>query len=149
MIDIQRADFDVGEEYRQLRQASGSVGAIACFTGLVRDLDNNTPVVAMELEHYPGMTESALQRIIEQAQQRWDIDTVRIIHRVGRLQADDQIVFVGVSSTHRDQAFDACHFIMDYLKTGAPFWKKEVTPAGEHWVEQKASDRSAARKWEN
>lgn len=146
-IDVQTQDFDLGHEYQALRTQTGSVGALVTFTGLVRDLPD-APLQAMELEHYPGMTEKCLQSIAEQACERWALQGVRIIHRVGVLHPNDQIVLVATCSAHRVDAFAGCEFIMDYLKRDAPFWKKERTEAGEHWVEQKASDRDAADSWE-
>lgn len=147
MIRVQTEDFDLGREYQALRQASHSPGAIVTFTGLVRDLSDRQNITAMELEHYPGMTEKSLQAILDEASQRWSIDQVSVIHRVGKLGPDEQIVFVGVSSAHRRDAFAACQFVMDYLKTRAPFWKKEFTPEGAHWVEAKDSDSRAADEW--
>lgn len=147
VIRVQEEDFDHNSEYDDLRQRSTSPGAIVTFTGLVRELSNNQAIVAMELEHYPGMTEKSLQQIIEEAGRRWEFEAVTVIHRVGRLLAGDQIVFVGVSSPHRREAFAACEFIMDFLKTRAPFWKKEYTPGGAHWVEAKDSDSDAASRW--
>ncbi len=147
MISIQEQDFDVAQEYNQLRQQS-SAGAIVTFCGLVRDFDQDHSVTAIELEHYAGMTEKALQSIVEQAKSRWKIQETRVIHRVGHLEANDQIVFVGVSSAHRQDAFNACEFIMDYLKTQAPIWKKQFSPNGGHWVEAKKSDDVAAERWQ-
>jgi molybdopterin synthase catalytic subunit len=148
MISIQEPDFDLAMEYQALRRQS-SAGAIVTFCGLVRDLDNNENIAAIELEHYPEMTEKALQQIIDQAKARWDIQHARVIHRVGRLKANDQIVFVGVSSAHRRDAFSACEFIMDFLKTQAPIWKKQYSQQGEYWVDAKKSDGDAASRWEN
>ncbi|GAB1256736.1 molybdopterin synthase catalytic subunit MoaE [Aurantivibrio plasticivorans] len=148
MISIQHADFDVSSEYRWLREQSNSPGAIVTFSGLVREIYQDQDIVALELEHYPGMTEKTLQQIIDTANQRWPIDCVKVIHRVGRIEANEQIVFVGVSSAHRHAAFSACEFIMDFLKNDAPFWKKEITPTQTYWVEKKASDESAAAKWQ-
>jgi molybdopterin synthase catalytic subunit len=146
-IRIQHEDFDLNAEYRALRCDSQSPGAIVTFTGLVRDTSKHQRITAMELEHYPGMTEKSLQAIIDDAKARWDIDQVTVIHRVGRLLPDEQIVFVGVSSSHRAAAFSACEFIMDFLKTRAPFWKKEFTEHGSYWVDAKDSDRDAADRW--
>lgn len=144
-IEVQEEDFSVGNEYQRLSASSDS-GAVVTFSGLVR----NTPdgqLQGLELEHYPGMTEKALSAIVEQANQRWPLQGVTVIHRVGYLPLNEQIVFVGVASGHRQQAFDAASFIMDYLKTQAPFWKKEYTQAGEQWVEAKATDQQAADQW--
>ncbi|GAB1266513.1 molybdopterin synthase catalytic subunit MoaE [Aurantivibrio infirmus] len=147
MIRIQEEDFDLGDEYTALKKNSRSPGAIVTFTGLVRDLDGNEKITGMTLEYYPGMTEQSLAEIISEAKQRWRLDQIKVIHRVGKLVADDQIVFVGVSSAHREEAFLACRFIMDYLKTRAQFWKKETTTSGERWVDAKSSDRDSAEKW--
>jgi molybdopterin synthase catalytic subunit len=147
MIKVQREDFDLKMEYDALRRASQSPGAIVTFTGLVRDVSKQQHITAMELEHYPGMTEKSLQAIIAESAERWPIDRVTVIHRIGRLLPDEQIVFVGVSSSHRAAAFAACEFIMDFLKTRAPFWKKEFTDQGSYWVEAKESDHDAALRW--
>ncbi len=146
MISIQTEDFNCGQEYEQLT-ANRAVGAIVTFTGTVRDMNQGDRVGGLFLEHYPGMTEKALQAIVDEAQQRWQLQVVRIIHRVGQLHPGDRIVFVGVASAHRKEAFAACEFIMDYLKTRAPFWKKETTPDGERWVEARDSDIKAAQRW--
>ena len=148
IIRIQTEDFDVAELNRELLQGRSDIGAIASFIGLVRDLAGD-PLQQMTLEHYPGMTESALRGIAERAQQRWQIIDLGIIHRVGALRPADQIVLVSVLSAHRGDAFDACHFIMAYLKTEAPFWKKEVSEQGEKWVESRTSDDQARKKWED
>jgi molybdopterin synthase catalytic subunit len=147
VIRVQREDFDVGEEYETLRKSSHSPGAIVIFNGLVRELSITHTITAMELEHYPGMTEKSLQAIADQANERWQLDQITIIHRVGRLLPDEQILFVGVSSAHRREAFAACEFLIDFLKARAPFWKKEFTPEGSHWVEAKQSDQHAADRW--
>lgn len=148
MISVQESDFSVAEEYEALRQSSGGKnGAIATFTGLVRDYGDKSDVQGMFLEHYPGMTEKVLLGLVDQARVRWNINSVRIIHRVGSLSLDEQIVFVGVCAAHRTDAFESCQFLMDFLKTKAPFWKKEINQSGEHWVEAKASDESQAGKW--
>lgn len=149
MIRIQEEDFDVGNEYNLLRKNSQSPGAIVTFTGLVRDLDKGEKITGMTLEHYPGMTEHSLAAILSESKQRWKLDQTIIIHRIGKLLPDDQIVFVGVTSAHREEAFLACRFIMDYLKTRAQFWKKETTDSGEHWVEAKKSDSQSADQWKN
>ena len=142
-VTVQEADFDAGAELARLRTA-GDVGAVASFVGAVRGDD---AVAELELEHYPGMTEASIGTIIEEAARRWPLLAVRVIHRVGRLRLGDQIVFVGVASQHRAAAFAACEFLMDYLKTRAPLWKKERTADGERWVEAKARDRDAAARW--
>ncbi|MFT3758012.1 molybdopterin synthase catalytic subunit MoaE [Thauera sp.] len=146
-ISVQEADFDPGAEIEALSAGRKDVGAMANFVGLVRDANDGSGVSAMTLEHYPGMTEKALGEIVEQAAQRWVLLGVRVIHRTGRLEPGDRIVFVGVASAHRGDAFAACEFIMDYLKTRAPFWKREQTPAGARWVEARDSDDSAAARW--
>ena len=146
-VRVQEADFDVGAELSALTQARNDVGAVASFVGLVRDANDGSPVRGMTLEHYPGMTEKALADICAQADARWDLQDIVVIHRVGRLVPGDRIVLVGVASAHRGEAFDACAFIMDYLKTRAPFWKREETPEGPRWVEARASDDAAAGRW--
>lgn len=147
-VSVQQQDFDVGTEISALTRGRHQVGALATFTGLVRDMNVGTGVKAMTLEHYPGMTERALEEIVEQARGRWSVEGVRVIHRFGRLEPGDQIVFVAVTSAHRGEAFAACEFIMDYLKTRAPFWKREETPEGARWVDARESDGAAARRWE-
>ena len=147
-VSVQQQDFDVGAEISALTRGRHQVGALATFTGLVRDMNVGTGVKAMTLEHYPGMTERALEEIVEQARGRWSVEGVRVIHRFGRLDPGDQIVFVAVTSAHRGEAFAACEFIMDYLKTRAPFWKREETPEGARWVDARESDGAAARRWE-
>jgi molybdopterin synthase catalytic subunit len=146
-VRIQTADFDVARELEALRARDPKVGAVAAFIGTVRDVNDGSSVAAMTLEHYPGMTEKALAAIIDEAKTRWDILDALIVHRVGPLAPADQIVLVGVTSAHRGEAFAACEFIMDYLKTRAPFWKKEATPDGARWVEARASDDEAAARW--
>ena len=148
MISIQTDDFDAGAEYEALRGTGPGTGAIVTFSGLVRDSGDLSGVTGLFLEHYPGMTEQVIQGLIDAAGRRWDVQRARVIHRVGRLALADQIVFVGVCSAHRGDAFAACEFIMDALKTSAPFWKKEITREGEHWVEQKESDVARSRNWE-
>lgn len=148
MIRVQAEDFDVGAELARLTDANHSIGGLASFVGLVRDIAGGAPVEAMTLEHYPGMTEKALAAIVEEAKRRWDIIDVTVIHRVGELKPQDQIVLVAVAGEHRGEAFAACEFIMDYLKTRAPFWKKERTPEGERWVEARESDDRAAERWQ-
>lgn len=147
-VKVQEADFDVGAELAALRAGDARVGALASFLGLVRDINDGAAVSGMTLEHYPGMTEKALEEIVAEAKDRWDIYQVLVIHRVGPLQPCDQIVLVAVTSAHRGEAFAACEFIMDYLKTQAPFWKKEATGHGERWVEARESDDEALRRWE-
>jgi molybdopterin synthase catalytic subunit len=146
-IAVQQADFDVAHEYAELRNDNRSDGAVVFFTGLVREMNQGSQVSGLTLEHYPGMTEKALQQIVADACSRWPVNRVRLIHRVGTLAISDQIVFVGVSSSHREAAFDACYYIMDYLKNRAPFWKKEVTSDGERWVEALDKDKQALDKW--
>ncbi|MCL4470925.1 MAG: molybdopterin synthase catalytic subunit MoaE [Sulfuricella sp.] len=146
-VRVQYEDFDLGAEILKLRHGNSKIGAIASFVGLVRDLNDNARVAEMTLEHYPGMTEKALAEILEQAKQRWCIIDALVIHRVGPLKPADQIVLVAVSSAHRGAAFAACEFIMDYLKTRAPFWKKEQTEAGARWVDAHESDEAAAQRW--
>jgi molybdopterin synthase catalytic subunit len=148
-VSVQNEDFDVGLENRQLQGDDRSIGALVNFVGFVRDVNDNAKVATMHLEHYPGMTEKSILAIIEQAKQRWSILGVRVIHRIGDLKPGDQIVYVGVSSMHRGDAFAACEFVMDYLKTQAPFWKKEYTPEGERWVEARSSDTEAASRWQD
>jgi len=148
VICVQEQDFNQQVEYERLRQKT-SVGAIVTFTGLVRDINQGKAVSDLALEHYPGMTEKSLQSIVEQAKQRWRIIDYTVIHRVGQLTVSDQIVFVGVASQHRGDAFAACEFIMDYLKTDAPFWKKETMENGEtQWVDARETDQTALSKWQ-
>ena len=146
-VRVQQADFDVGAELTALRGSDTRVGALASFLGLVRDLNDGSSVAEMTLEHYPGMTEKALEEIVAEAKGRWDIYEALVIHRVGPLKPCDQIVLVAVTSAHRGEAFAACEFIMDYLKTKAPFWKKEVTPDGGRWVDARETDDTAAARW--
>ncbi len=146
-ISIQHAPFDVAAEIAALHAHDSSVGALVSFVGYVRDIHEGVGVHGMELEHYPGMTEKSLATIMEQAAKRWRLLRVRVIHRIGKLAPADPIVFVGVVSAHRADAFAACEFIMDFLKTQAPFWKKETTDNGERWVEARASDDEAAGRW--
>jgi molybdopterin synthase catalytic subunit len=147
-ILVGSGDFDAGAEIRALAHASRGVGAVASFVGLVRDANEGDAVGAMTLEHYPGMTEKSIAEIVGEAQNRWKIAGATVIHRVGTLRPGEQIVLVVVASAHRGDAFEACEFIMDYLKTRAPFWKKEATGAGERWVEARASDDAAAARWD-
>jgi len=146
-VTIQQADFDLGEAVALLREGDAQVGAVASFVGTVRDRSDGQLVQAMELEHYPGMTERAIEAMVEQARLRFDIRGVRVVHRVGPLSPGDQIVLVAVSSGHRHEAFQACEFLMDYLKTQAPFWKKETTPDGARWVDARQSDDAALSRW--
>lgn len=146
-VRVQREDFEVGAEIAALRRGDGAVGAVASFIGTVRDVNEGSGVAAMTLEHYPGMTEKALESICAQAKSRFDVRDTLIIHRVGELRPTDQIVLVAVTSAHRGEAFAACQFIMDYLKTEAPFWKKEATPQGQRWVEARQADDEAAARW--
>ena len=147
VVRVQTEDFDVAREIALLRGNDARVGAVASFIGIVRDQNDATAVSMLTLEHYPGMTEKALGGIVDEARKRWSIYDAVVIHRVGKLAPSDQIVLVAVSSAHRGEAFAACEFIMDYLKTQAPFWKKESTPDGERWVEARASDDEAAARW--
>ena len=149
-ISVQEADFDVGAEIEALSAGRSDVGAVASFVGLVRAdtlAGRGDEVSAMTLEHYPGMTEKSLEAIVAEADGRWRLLGARVIHRFGRLVPGERIVFVGVASSHRGDAFAACEFIMDYLKTRAPFWKKEETPQGGRWVDARESDDAAARRW--
>ena len=146
-VRIQEVDFDLSREVASLRQARPEIGAIAAFIGLVRDVNAGEAVSELTLEHYPAMTQKALEAIVAEAKQRWQLDDALVIHRIGRLLPTDQIVLVAVASSHRGAAFQACEFIMDFLKTQAPFWKKEQTPAGAHWVEARDSDALSAARW--
>jgi len=146
-VQIQTADFDLGEEVARLRDGDAGVGAVCAFVGTVRDRNDGSSVASLELEHYPGMTEKSIQSMMAQAQARFDIRAARVIHRVGLLQPQDQIVLVAVTSAHRGESFQACEFLMDYLKTQAPFWKKEVTPEGARWVDARVSDDQALARW--
>jgi molybdopterin synthase catalytic subunit len=146
-VRVQEQDFDVGHELESLTRGRTDVGGLASFVGLVRDANDGSAVKGMTLEHYPGMTEKALGEICAQAHARWDLLDTLVIHRVGSLVPGDRIVLVGVASAHRGDAFEACEFIMDYLKTRAPFWKREDTPEGARWVEARSSDDTAARRW--
>ena len=146
-VSIREADFDLSDEVAALRAGDGGVGAVAAFVGTVRDLSDGQSVQRMELEHYPGMTDAAIEAMIDAAMTRFDIRAARVVHRVGVLQAMDQIVLVAVASAHRGQAFQACEFLMDYLKTQAPFWKKETTPEGARWVDARVADDVALARW--
>lgn len=147
MISVQRQDFDFATEYRELIQDNTNDGAVVCFVGLVRDFNQGNSVHGLTLEHYPGMTEKALLDIVTQAKSRWPLGKVKVIHRVGNLDLGEQIVFVGVTSQHREAAFEANQFIMDFLKNKAPFWKKERITSGERWVEAEAKDKQAEQRW--
>lgn len=147
-IRVQQAAFDPGLETNAVHAANSGVGAVACFVGYVRDFNDGRDVAGMFLEHFPGMTEKSLAGIEAQARERWPLLGVEVIHRVGRLEPGEPIVFVGVASAHRQAAFQACEFIMDYLKTQAPFWKKEDTADGPRWVDGRESDQAALQRWQ-
>ncbi len=147
MIRVQQQDFDISDSLNKLRQTSGDIGAIVCFTGLVREFSSSKSISSMTLEHYPGMTEKALESIRQQAIERWSLNGAMIIHRVGKLKAGDQIVLAATASKHRKDAFEAAQFIMDTLKTDAPFWKKEMTDEGSHWVEAHQLDYKERDRW--
>ncbi|AMM25870.1 molybdenum cofactor biosynthesis protein MoaE [Variovorax sp. PAMC 28711] len=144
---VQTADFDIGAEIATLRAAQPAVGAVCSFIGTVRDRNDGSAVASMELEHYPGMTEKAIDAMIDEAERRFGLLGVRVIHRVGLLQPQDQIMMVAVVSAHRAESFQACEFLMDYLKTQAPFWKKEQTPEGARWVDARVADDAALARW--
>jgi molybdopterin synthase catalytic subunit len=146
-VSIQTEDFNLATEVAALRAADKGVGAVCSFIGTVRDRNDGMSVSTMELEHYPGMTEASIDAMIDEAHKRFNIHAARVIHRVGLLQPLDQIVMVAVTSAHRGESFKACEFLMDYLKTQAPFWKKEVTPQGARWVDARVSDDAALAKW--
>ena len=146
-VRVQRDDFDAGAEIARLRAADPKVGAVAAFIGVARDVNDGDAVATLTLEHYPGMTERALEDICEQARRRWNVADILVVHRVGELRPTDQIVLVVVTSSHRGEAFAACEFVMDYLKTEAPFWKKETTPGGTRWVDARDSDEHARASW--
>jgi len=148
-VRIQAEDFDAGAEMARLRGGNPRVGAVASFIGVARDVNDGTSVATLALEHYQGMTEKALEKILEEARSRWRIIDALIVHRIGELKPTDQIVLVVVTSEHRGEAFAACEFVMDYLKTRAPFWKKEQTPEGTRWVEARGSDDEAAARWKS
>ncbi len=147
-VRIQTADFDAGAEIAALRRDNPKIGAVASFIGVCRDANDGDIVSTMTLEHYPGMTEKALEKIVAEARERWKVMDVLVVHRVGELKPTDQIVLVVAAGAHRGEAFAACEFVMDYLKTRAPFWKKEQTPQGARWVEARTSDDAAAGRWE-
>jgi molybdopterin synthase catalytic subunit len=146
-VAVQTEDFDLRHEHQQLVQRDHGVGAVVSFIGMVRDLNLADDVVALELEHYPGMTEKSLMNIVQQAESRWSLQAARVVHRVGKMYPGDQIVLVLTASAHRGDAYEANTFIMDYLKTEAPFWKKEWTPEGPRWIEARDSDDHAAARW--
>jgi molybdopterin synthase catalytic subunit len=146
-LSIQTQDFDVSQELAALRAGDARVGAVCAFLGTVRERNDGSAVASMELEHYPGMTEKSIIAMMDEAKKRFDIYAARVIHRVGLLQPEDQIVLVAVTSAHRGESFKACEFLMDYLKTQAPFWKKEVTPDGSRWVDARVSDDQALARW--
>jgi molybdopterin synthase catalytic subunit len=146
-VSIQTQDFDVSQELAALRAGDARVGAVCSFLGTVRERNDGSSVASMELEHYPGMTEKSITAMMDEAKKRFDIFAARVIHRVGLLHPEDQIVFVAVTSAHRGESFKACEFLMDYLKTQAPFWKKEVTPEGARWVDARVSDDQALARW--
>ncbi len=147
MIRIQEEDFDYASEVAAMSEGNLGVGGVVAFSGLVREMAGDTEINSMTLEHYPGMTEKALEKIEAEAQKRWPLENTLIIHRYGRLEPGDQIVFVAASSAHRDAAFDACRFLIDWLKTKAPFWKLEETDQGGEWVDAKDSDNAATERW--
>ena len=147
-VRVQAGDFDLGLEVERMTRGNPAIGAVASFVGLVRNVNDDSGVSGMTLEHYPGMTEGALEDIIAQARARWDLADVLVIHRHGKLAPGDRIVLVVAAGAHRGDAFAACEFIMDYLKTRAPFWKKEQTAQGERWVEARAADDRAAQRWQ-
>jgi molybdopterin synthase catalytic subunit len=147
-VRVQREDFDAGAEIAGLRRGDTKVGAVASFIGVARDVNDGAAVATLSLEHYPGMTEKALEGIVAEARKRWRLIDALVIHRIGELKPTDQIVLVAVTSAHRGDAFAACEFIMDYLKTRAPFWKKESTTEGERWVEARAADDESAARWQ-
>ncbi|MCV6614633.1 MAG: molybdopterin synthase catalytic subunit MoaE [Cellvibrionaceae bacterium] len=147
IVRVQTQDFDPNAEYQWLRADSAGSGALLSFVGQVREFNLDSDVSALQLEHYPGMTEKVLEKLLTEARQRWQLSRAKIIHRYGRLAINDQIVYIGVASPHRDEAFDACRFLIDVLKTQAPFWKKEIADSGERWLDARASDQEQAKKW--
>ena len=146
-VRVQTEDFDLSKEVAQVARNNRNIGAVANFIGLVRDMNEGSPISEMILEHYPGMTEKTLETLVSEAKQRWNILDALVVHRIGRLKPGDQIVLVVVASSHRGEAFAACEFLVDFLKTQAPFWKKEATPSGNRWVETRESDDSATQRW--
>lgn len=147
MIRVQEHDFDPGEEIAKLTQVGTHIGGVCTFVGLVRDFADDAAIEAMTLEHYPGMTERQLEAIEKEAHDRWPLDATLIVHRFGRLEPGDRIVMVGAASAHREAAFEACHFLIDWLKTKAPFWKKEQGQGSAHWVDAKETDDAATKRW--
>lgn len=146
-VRVQQEDFDISAEIAAMRSGNPKIGAIASFVGVVRDVNEGDSVSTLTLEHYPGMTEKSIESIIDEARGRWQVLDALVVHRIGTLQPTDQIVLVIVASAHRGDAFAACEFIMDYLKTRAPFWKKEITPQGSRWVDARVTDDAAAKRW--
>jgi molybdopterin synthase catalytic subunit len=146
-ISVQTEPFDIAAVQDELRAESSTIGALVSFVGLMRDINEGDAISTMTLEHYPGMTEKALEAIVAEAHERWDLIGIRVIHRVGELKPQDPIVMVAVTSAHRGEAFQACEFIIDYLKSRAPFWKKEHTPEGERWVDARHTDKTAEERW--
>jgi molybdopterin synthase catalytic subunit len=146
-VSIRPDDFDLGAEIAALRAGDGGVGAVAAFVGTVRDRNDGAPVQSLELEHYPGMTEAAIEAMVDEAMRRFRVRAVRVVHRIGALAPSAQIVLVAVTSAHRGDAFQACEFLMDYLKTQAPFWKKETGPGGARWVDARVADDAALARW--
>jgi molybdopterin synthase catalytic subunit len=146
-VRVQAGDFDLGAEVARLRAGDARIGAVVSFVGTVRDMNDGDQVAELELEHYPGMTERSLEDIVEQARARWPLYGALVVHRIGPMKPQEQIVLVAASAAHRGEAFAACEFIMDYLKTDAPFWKKEQTPGGARWVDARSSDGAAKAKW--
>ena len=146
-VRVQREDFDAGAEIARLRASDPKIGAVAAFIGVARDVNDGEAIATLTLEHYPGMTERALEEICAQARERWKVADVLVVHRVGELRPTEQIVLVAVTGSHRGEAFAACEFVMDYLKTDAPFWKKETTPGGTRWVDARDSDDRARERW--
>jgi molybdopterin synthase catalytic subunit len=146
-VRVQTEDFDAGAEIADLRRGNPKIGAVASFIGIARDVNDGDAVSTLALEHYPGMTEKALENIVAEARARWDVMDILVVHRVGELRPTEQIVLVAVAGAHRGEAFAACEFVMDYLKTRAPFWKKEQTAQGARWVEARESDDEAAQRW--
>ncbi len=147
-IEVREADLDIQAEYRGLRATAGDAGAVVTFVGLVREMAGDQSVDTLYLQHYSGLTENLMEEILQQARSRWDLLAVRVIHRVGQLKPADQIVYVGVASSHRADAFAACEFIMDYLKTRAAFWKKETDASGSRWIESRTNDQQRAQRWD-
>ena len=147
-VQVQEQDFDLGFEIEKIYRQNPSVGAVATFVGLMRDVNDGQKISKMVLEHYPAMTEKALTEIQKKAESRWSLEGVRIVHRYGKMEPNEKIVLVVVASAHRRDAFEACQFLMDYLKTSAPFWKKESSESGDYWVDSRSSDEEAVRRWD-